>query len=60
LAFEFFVLRFAIGQPDFTVVMLTLGLAAVLQISASAPGYLQQIQPYFESSAAKDMTFAGS
>jgi branched-chain amino acid transport system permease protein len=31
LAFEFFVLRFAIGRPDFTIVMLTLGLATVLQ-----------------------------
>jgi branched-chain amino acid transport system permease protein len=31
LAFEFLVLRFAIGRPDFTIVMLTLGLATVLQ-----------------------------
>jgi branched-chain amino acid transport system permease protein len=31
LAFEFGVLRFAIGRPDFTIVMLTLGLATVLQ-----------------------------
>ncbi len=31
LAFQSFVLRFAIGRPDFTIVMLTLGLAAVLQ-----------------------------
>jgi branched-chain amino acid transport system permease protein len=30
LAFQFGVLRFAIGRPDFTVVMLTLGLATVL------------------------------
>lgn len=31
LVFQFGVLRFAIGRPDFTVVMLTLGLATVLQ-----------------------------
>jgi len=31
LAFEFCVLRFALGRPEFTVVMLTLGLATVLQ-----------------------------
>jgi branched-chain amino acid transport system permease protein len=31
LAFQFFILRFAIARPDFTIVMLTLGLAAVLQ-----------------------------
>jgi branched-chain amino acid transport system permease protein len=31
LAFQTFVLRYAIGRPDFTIVMLTLGLAAVLQ-----------------------------
>lgn len=30
LAFELVVLRFAVGRPDFTVVMLTLGLATVL------------------------------
>jgi branched-chain amino acid transport system permease protein len=30
LAFQFGVLRFAIGRPDFTIVMLTLGLATVL------------------------------
>ena len=30
----------------------------ISQISTSAPGYLQQIQPYFTSSAARDMTFA--
>lgn len=32
----------------------------ISQISATAPGYLQQIQPYFESSAAREMTFAGA
>jgi branched-chain amino acid transport system permease protein len=31
LAFQLGVLRFAVGRPDFTVVMLTLGLATVLQ-----------------------------
>jgi branched-chain amino acid transport system permease protein len=31
LAFQLVVLRWAIGQPDFTIVMLTLGLAAILQ-----------------------------
>jgi branched-chain amino acid transport system permease protein len=31
LAFQALVLRFALGRPDFTVVMLTLGLAAILQ-----------------------------
>ncbi len=31
LAFQLGVIRFAIGRPDFTVVMLTLGLAAVLE-----------------------------
>ncbi|MHB2023794.1 MAG: branched-chain amino acid ABC transporter permease [Mycobacteriales bacterium] len=30
LAFQFGVLRFAVGRPDFTVVMLTLGLATIL------------------------------
>jgi branched-chain amino acid transport system permease protein len=36
LLFQMFVLRFGLGRPDFTIVMLTLGLAAVLQ-SAIAP-----------------------
>lgn len=31
LMFQVVVLRFALGQPDFTIVMLTLGLAAILQ-----------------------------
>jgi ABC-type branched-subunit amino acid transport system substrate-binding protein len=31
----------------------------IYQVSTSAPGYLQQIQPYFTSSAAESMTFAG-
>lgn len=31
LAFELGVIRFAIGRPDFTIVMLTLGLASVLE-----------------------------
>lgn len=31
LAFQLGVLRFAVGRPDFTIVMLTLGLASVLQ-----------------------------
>lgn len=31
LAFQFGVLRFSVGQPEFTIVMLTLGLAFVLQ-----------------------------
>jgi branched-chain amino acid transport system permease protein len=31
LAFQLGVLRFALGRPDFTIVMLTLGLATVLQ-----------------------------
>jgi branched-chain amino acid transport system permease protein len=31
MAFQFVVLRYALGRPDFTIVMLTLGLATVLQ-----------------------------
>lgn len=33
LVFQFGVLRFAVGRPDFTVVMLTLGLASILQVA---------------------------
>jgi branched-chain amino acid transport system permease protein len=36
LAFQVFVLRWALGRPDFTLVMLTLGLASVLQVLVGA------------------------
>jgi len=36
LAFQLLVLRFAVGKPDFTVVMLTLGLAAVVAAALDA------------------------
>lgn len=36
LLFQFGVLRFAIGRPDFTIVMLTLGLATILQTGVPA------------------------
>lgn len=36
LSFQLIVLRFAVGRPDFTIVMLTLGLAAVLSAALDA------------------------
>jgi len=36
LAFQFLVLRFAISKPDFTIVMLTLGLATVVNAALDA------------------------
>jgi branched-chain amino acid transport system permease protein len=36
LVFQFFVLRFAVGKPDFTIVMLTLGLATVVNAALDA------------------------
>ena len=36
LAFQFLVLRFAVGKPDFTIVMLTLGLATMINAALDA------------------------
>jgi branched-chain amino acid transport system permease protein len=53
LAFQFGVLRFAVGRPDFTIVMITLGLATVLQsvIPAMFGSYPRSVGDPWGSSA---------